>query len=419
MPLLGIDMTDIAGAKHLTECLACGGNHLELVLDLNDQPLANNFLATATDPESFYPLAVNVCHDCCHLQLTHAVDPGLIYTHYLYVSGTSRTQHQYMEWFATFAREYFHDAPSRVLDIGCNDGTQLHYFKQLGLDTYGIDPAENLYPTSSQEHTIMCDFFNADSADRFMAQHGQMDLVVAQNSFAHVPDPVGYLTALRKIINPDGLFFIQTSQSDMVLNNEFDTIYHEHVNFYNIESMRRLCARTGFNLVDVQKTPIHGTSYVFVLGVNQSYPSRIDNKVQLEKLSGLYNIETYRSWSRTVNETAFRTRMHFELFHERNYKIIGYGAAAKGNTLLNFVKISPDMIIDDNPMKQGLVSPGLHVPVVGIDVLKTIPESQPILFIPLAWNFYNEIRDRILAERGRIEHDRFLRYFPRVSVEST
>ena len=400
----------------LNSCLACGSTNLKLVLDLNDQPLANNFLNDKQQPEPHYPLAVNLCHNCCHLQLTDVVDPALIYTHYLYVSGTSKTQRDYMEWFVGLANEYFITPPASVLDIGCNDGTQLDYFKKSGVITYGIDPAENLYPTSSVNHNIMCDFFNEETAQQFAEKFGKVDLVVAQNSFAHNPDPLGYLTALRKIINPDGLFMIQTSQADMVLNNEFDTIYHEHVNFYNINSMRELCTRAGFNLVDVQKTPIHGTSYVFVLSINQSKPNRVGNLIDLEKHKGLTNPETYYDWSETVNATVQQLKVQCELFRRQGFKLVGYGAAAKGNTLLNFADLQLDMIIDDNPLKQGLFSPGKHIPVVGIDTLGSIPEHQPILFVPLAWNFYTEIRNRVLSKRS-VRRDKFIRYFPEVRIE--
>ena len=400
----------------LDSCLACGGTDLELVLDLKDQPLANNFLKSSTDPEPIYPLAVNLCKHCCHLQLTHAVDPALIYTHYLYVSGTSRTQHDYMEWFVGFANEYFDKRPDKVLDIGCNDGTQLDYFKKTGVATYGIDPAENLYSTSSANHNIVCDFFNESTANEFLAKYGQVDLVVAQNSFAHNPDPLAYLLALKPILNPDGLFMIQTSQADMVLNNEFDTIYHEHVNFYNINSMRELCARAGYNLVDVQKTPCHGTSYVFVLGINQSRPHRVNNLLDFERQKGLTDVKTYYEWADTVNATVKKLYAHCELFKKQGYLLIGYGAAAKGNTLLNFSGIQLDMIIDDNPMKQGLVSPGRHIPVVGIQALEKISHKQAVLFMPLAWNFYKEICGRIQSYRD-IDADRFIRYFPEVRVE--
>lgn len=403
--------------RPIHSCLACGSNDLELTLDLNNQPLANNFLSNSSDPEPKFPLAVNLCKNCCHLQLTHAVDPSIIYKHYLYVSGTSRTQHEYMRWFAEFAVEYFAQKPATVLDIGCNDGTQLDYFLPLGVQTHGIDPAENLHPVSSAKHHVMCDFFNETSSKKFLEQYGTMDAVVAQNSFAHVPDPVGYLQALKKIISPQGLFFIQTSQADMVLNNEFDTIYHEHVNFYNINSMRELCARTGYELVDVVKTPVHGTSYVFILSPTKGSPRRIENLVEFEKSAGLLNTDTYQTWAETVRFNVGQFWNMCDVFrNQKKYLLVGYGAAAKGNTLLNFAGVKLDMIIDDNPLKQGTVSPGQHIPVVHIDQLDSIPSGQPIMFIPLAWNFYKEIKTKILQKRS-VSHDRFMKYFPEVWVE--
>ena len=403
--------------RQLDSCLACGSNNLQMTLDLNDQPLANNFIKNIRAPEPVFPLAVNLCLDCFHLQLTHAVNPSLIYKHYLYVSGTSRTQHDYMQWFAQFVLEYFKTTPARVLDIGCNDGTQLDYFKNLGLKTYGIDPAENLYNTSSQHHRVICDFFNNETSERFVEKYGTMDVVVAQNSFAHVADPLEYLTALKKIIAPEGLFFIQTSQADMVLNDEFDTIYHEHVNFFNINSMSKLCERAGYKLVDVVKTPIHGTSYIFVLSPTQGNPYRISNLLEFERAAGLMNRTCYRSWVEKVNFTVNQFANMCEVFdRQRGYLLIGYGAAAKGNTLLNFSKVHLSMIIDDNPLKQGLFSPGRHIPVVSIDELDNIDHNQPIMFVPLAWNFYKEIRQRILNKRN-VKEDRFLKYFPEVWVE--
>jgi SAM-dependent methyltransferase len=321
-----------------------------------------------------------------------------------------------MQWFANFALEYFNESPDTVLDIGCNDGTQLNYFKKLGVKTYGIDPAENLLQFSGQNHTIVCDFFNAQTAAEFAKLHGKVDCVVAQNSFAHNPNPLEYLRSLKQLINPNGLFFIQTSQANMVLNKEFDTIYHEHVNFYNINSMRALCEAAGFNLVDVQKTPIHGTSYVFVLSPSRKMPERINNLIALEKQAGLLTKSTYVNWANTVKNNVSQLSSYGFLFRNRGFKLVGYGAAAKGNTLLNFSHLSLDFIIDDNALKQGTYSPGKRIPVVSIDELKKIPSTTPVLFVPLAWNFYDEIRRRILAVRSNTE-DRFMRYFPEVVVE--
>jgi SAM-dependent methyltransferase len=401
--------------NNLTEletCLACGSTDLELALDLTTQPLANSYIKDIAD-ESSYPLAVNRCTHCCHLQLTHVVDPEIIYKNYLYVSGTSKTYLEYLEWFARFAREYIHQWPSTVLDIGCNDGSQLDAFKRLGLTTYGIDPAENLYPTSSANHTIWCDFFGPELAAKI---DQKFDIVVAQNSFAHNPDPLAYLTALKPLLAHGGLFFIQTSQADMVANGEFDTIYHEHVNFYNINSMNKLCQRAGMHLVDVQKTPIHGTSYVFVVSAERGNPARIENLIAREKEIGLLDADFYHKWANNIAVNMSQLKAELTKLKDNGYRLIGYGAAAKGNTVLNYIKYPLDCVIDDNPLKQDHYTPGQHCPIVSSEYLDNLSTTDRVAFVPLAWNFYTEIKRRILERRSNT-NDVFVKYFPEVTVE--
>lgn len=402
----------------LTHCLACGSSDLKLQLDLGTQALANEFVP-AGQTQNQYPLAVNRCQHCNHLQLTHVVDPSLIYTHYLYVSGTSQTGRDHFDWFAQWTLEYMGYWPESVLDIGCNDGTQLDYYKKLGLVTYGVDPAENLHKTSSKNHNVYCRFFDDETAVQMRVDSVYADIVVAQNSFAHNPDPLGYLNRLKQVMNPNGLFFVQTSQADMVLNNEFDTIYHEHVNFYNINSMNELCKRAGMHLVDVIKTPIHGTSYIFVISPSRGRPQHIKNLIAAESSKGLMSAARYDEWAQRV-EVKVKMMLIAKLkwAKDNGYAIVGYGAAAKGNTLLNYIggRRFFDAIIDDNPLKQGLVSPGSHIPVVSIDYLDAITEHEAVLFVPLAWNFFNEIKTRILAKRDN-PSDLFVRYFPEVKVE--
>jgi SAM-dependent methyltransferase len=404
--------------KTYTNCNACGSEHLTPVLDLNPQPLANSFLTAADMSEETYELAVALCNDCCHLQLTMAVDPDLMFRNYLYVSGTSQTHRDYMQWFADFAIEYYAaPGPAKVLDIGCNDGTQLGFFKSLGADTYGIDPATNLYATSSQNHKVTCDYFGADMADEFVEQNGKMNLIVAQNSFAHNHDPLAYLQAIRKVLAVNGLMFISTSQADMVLNNEFDTIYHEHINFFNTNSMHLLCRRAGLNLIDVVKNPIHGTSYIFVISPSVARPGRIRNFIELERDQGLLNPKTYHAWADHVLNMVGGLKQVLQDYRNNGYLLVGYGAAAKGNTLLNFVDERLDVIIDDNPLKQGMYSPGQHIPVVGINYLDNVLPNRAIAFVPLAWNFYTEIKQRIQNKRTN-SLDCFVRYFPNVRVET-
>jgi SAM-dependent methyltransferase len=401
----------------ISHCLACGSSNLTLTLDLGKQALANNCIDDLQIDEPEFPLAVNRCEHCNHLQLTHVVDPALIYTHYLYVSGTSKTGRDHFEWFARFAQEYVQELDKgktkAVLDIGCNDGTQLDYFKLLGFGTYGIDPAENLYATSSKNHRIYCDFFDTELADQ-LESNMYPDIIVAQNSFAHNPDPLLYLTNLKRLMDDNSRFFIQTSQADMVLNDEFDTIYHEHVNFYNINSMNELCKRAGLELVDVVKTPIHGTSYIFIVGKTGGRPAHIANLIANE--AQLMDPATYHRWAGNVYALMTELQGTIEKAKLSGYELIGYGAAAKGNTLLNSAKIKLDAIIDDNPLKQGLYSPGMNVPIVRPEWIDSYKPSDKIMFVPLAWNFYKEIKNRILVRRSN-PHDRFVRYFPEVKVE--
>jgi SAM-dependent methyltransferase len=389
-----MDLTEIK------KCLACGSVDLIPVLDLNDQPLANSYKKSKDEPEASYPLKINRCEHCYHVQLTHVVNPDLIYKNYLYVSGTTKTYVDYMDWYADFVCEQFNVFPQSVLDIGCNDGSQLDKFKSRGLKTFGVDPAENLFELSSKNHDVTCGYFD----EKYLQP---VDIITIQNAFAHNPNPLELLKNCKKNLNIDGLIFIQTSQADMILNDEFDTIYHEHISFYNIKSMMFLCNRVGLNLIDVIKTPIHGTSYIFVISADTSAPANIKNLVEIETNAGLYNKETYTRYSKNCIDMVEKFREVVEEHRTNGYKIVGYGAPAKGNTFLNFAKVPLDMIIDDNPMKQGLYTPGSSIGIVGSEVLKSFEEHDKILFIPLAWNFFKEIRERIIKQRNNF-NDVFL-----------
>lgn len=398
--------------KQNTRCLACDGEQVHLALNLGSSPLANSYKDTEDPVDERYPLAVNLCYDCYHLQLSHTVDPGIIYKNYMYATGTNNTIHRYCEWFANFVKEY--KSSNTVLDIGCNDGTQLDYFADLGYKTYGIDPAENLHERINKKHEAICDFFGPDAVAKLAGN--RYDVIVAQNVFAHNPDPIDFLKSCKKLLGYHSLLFIQTSQADMVLHNEFDTIYHEHINFFNVNSMNVLAKLTGMYLVDVVKTPIHGNSYVFVLSLKNLRPYNVQNIIDMERASGLYKPETYNQWRTNVQNNMRKLVETVEHYRSEDYRIIGYGAAAKGMTLINYSGIDIDFIVDDNPLKQGKFAPGTIVPICSpTDILK-VPDHENILFIPLAWNFFDEIKERIESIR-RVNGDKFLRYFPEVSVQ--
>jgi len=392
------------------ECLACGGTQLFPSLNLGQQPLANDFVPEVSKLPT-YPLGVNVCNDCHHLQLTHTVDPKIIYSNYLYVAGTSQTLKDYSEWFAGYVSERLSGLSYNVLDIGCNDGTQLDCFVKHNMNTYGVDPAENIHPTSSAKHSVICDFFGPEVVGKL--SHVKYDAITAQNVFAHNQNPLEFLETCSALMDTHTQLFIQTSQADMVLNNEFDTIYHEHINFFNTNSMNELAKRANLDLIDVIKTPIHGTSYVFVFSKLLKRENHISNIIKSE--SKLLDTQTYIDWeaSTIANMTVLKSTI--DNLKREGYKVIGYGAAAKGNTLLNYIDTPLDLIIDDSPLKQNLYAPGTNSPIKSIDALKEFSKDTKIVFMPLAWNFFTEISQRIKAVRNEPQ-DKFLKYFPNVEV---
>jgi 2-polyprenyl-3-methyl-5-hydroxy-6-metoxy-1,4-benzoquinol methylase len=403
--------------KPITECLACGHHELISTLHFEPQPLANAFREIQTTiHESRYPLAINRCNRCNHLQLTHAVNPDLIYKHYLYVSGTSQTLLDYMDWYAHFVREQFNYWVDTVLDIGCNDGSQLDAFRRAQFRTWGVDPAENLYPVSSAKHSVVCGFWNERTAEQL--GRSEFQVITTQNAFAHIPDPLSYLKLAAEYLRSDGKIFISTSQADMVVNGEFDTIYHEHISYYNAYSMQCLAERAGLHLVDVVKTPIHGTSYIFVLAKRPLNEHRVKNILAMEQAQGLQTAMTYYDWSHGVENLLESLADQIEEFRGFGLfkHVVGYGAAAKGMTLINASGIKLDAVVDDNPLKQGLYCPGTQIPVVSSDYIRQIPTDEPVLFIPLAWNFYKEITQKIKSIRGQ-PGDGFMRYFPRLKTE--
>ena len=398
-------MDEIRGMIHstykpLSKCLCCNNDKLELVLDLNSQPLANSYLKSPTEKEYSYPLGINYCNECTHIQLTHVVDPDLLFKNYLYVSGTSQTLRDYFSWFVDFTGKYTDG--KKILDIACNDGTQLDAYKTIGYDTYGIDPAENLYELSSKNHNVVRDYFT--SASQFDTK---FDIITAQNVFAHNSYPLTFLESCKDALSKDGCIFIQTSQADMVKNNQFDTIYHEHISFFSVKSFCTLAHRAGLNVIDVIRTPIHGISFVFVL--SKDAPDRSEEFIAMEEQLSYRKMFQYAAKCKDIVK---ETKSMISYLSQQGYKIIGYGAAAKGNTFLNFAKFNLDYIVDDNPLKHNMLSPGSRIPICSPDFL--LGEPDKIVIVPLAWNFFNEIANNVMKRKK--DKVKFLKYFPEVKL---
>jgi nucleoside-diphosphate-sugar epimerase/SAM-dependent methyltransferase len=390
------------------KCRVCKTN-TTLLLDLGHQPLANDYHQW-NELLDVYPLQLHFCENCFHVQLNCTVSPEKLFKHYLYVSGTSSTGRHYFNTFARNTIERYKrlcllngGRTIRVLDIACNDGSQLDAFKNLANEfdinivTVGVDPAENLCGLSrSKGHDIVCSFFDEAVVRQLQETYHTFDVVLAQNVFAHIDYPSKFLGLCKDLTDSHSLVYIQTSQANMIRNSEFDTAYHEHLSFFNTNSMKLLCDNNDLCLNRVDLVPIHGTSYVFEILHQKTADSNVVDFLYAELENGLYDTETYKgyNWKCLMYKNAFHN-MILE-YKTKGYNIIGYGSTAKSNTLLNFCKIDNsliDCIVDENELKQGLLTPGSNIPIVDSSVLEQTTGNAVV--VVFAWNFFDEINNKI------------------------
>lgn len=369
----------------MTKCLVCDSQNITPFCDLGDQPLANNLKDSVSDPDELFPLSVNVCKRCWHSQLGVAVDREALYKHYLYVSGTSNTL---VDEFDKVADIITAENPNgkTVLDIACNDGTFLKALKSKGWTVAGIDPAQNIVDAADPSLNIVCDFFPSSKVT------GKFDVITCFNVVAHIPNPKEFVAAAAQLLNDDGTMYIQTSQKDMILRGEFDTIYHEHHSFFTIHSMFYLLQQLDLRIEDVEFRPVHGNSYLFKIKKSANITNLLNDAV-LEKFNlekALYQSRTYNNFGSIIAKDKEKL---LDIISKSNRKVVGYGAAAKGVVVTNHFGIHHEYIVDENPLKIGKVIGGVNIPVVSPDHLAAEPEDLTI--IVYAWNFCDEIANKI------------------------
>lgn len=379
----------------LRDCLCCGNNNLHSLLSLGANPLANGYTRTILDsvlvPRA--PNALKYCNMCFHVQQSVSVDPSVLFRDYKYVSGTSSTGRRHFRSFAKNVVDKFR--PSTVLDIACNDGSQLDAFLGFGVKTTGIDPAISLCEVArAKGHTVYTGFFEDVEID------GTFDVIIAQNVFAHVPDPFAFLKRCISLCHKESVILVQTSQSNMILNGEYDTAYHEHLSFFNTGSMKILCERAGLFLNRVDILDIHGTSYLFTITKSPQPESNVADRLLIEMDTGIYSTDTYD----TVYPLKVRAGIHTILAQmctllAKGHTIVCYGSTAKFTTVINTLRLSSDTIdyiVDENPLKMNTFVPGTCIPVKSPDELYAdLGRNVSIAIVVSAWNFHTEIEAKI------------------------
>jgi len=371
--------------------------------------LANNFLTTEQlrRREPYFPLDVCVCTTCWLVQLADVVPPETMFAQYLYLTGASPPMRLHFAGLAAdLVRRFSPPRASLIIDVGSNDGTFLEQAQAHGLRGLGVEPAANVVAVAEARGVETLNaFFNMEVAERIVRDKGPARAVVATNVFAHVHDLYGFVAAAVRLLAEDGVFVLEVPYVVEMLDRlEFDTIYHEHLSYFGVRPLTLLFDRFGMQVTHVSRLKVHGGSIrVYAQRPRDAAPSQaVSELVAQETARGLGTFETYELFAQRVHALKHELTGLLRQLKARGSRIVGYGAPAKGNTLLNFCRIGTDMleyVIDTTPFKHGRYTPGMHIPV--------FPETRfqsdrPDYALLLAWNYADDIlkKEVVYREQG-------------------
>jgi 2-polyprenyl-3-methyl-5-hydroxy-6-metoxy-1,4-benzoquinol methylase len=371
--------------------------------------------------EPYYPLKVLLCTECWLVQLPAVARPEDIFSDYAYFSSFSETWLRHAEEYVEKMIQRFGiNENHKMVEIASNDGYLLQYFGRSGIPVLGIEPAANVAKAAVDKGVpTLVKFFGTETA-REMAGAGEAaDLLLGNNVLAHVPDLNDFIAGMKIALKPGGVITMEFPHlMRMMAGNQFDTIYHEHFSYFSFLSVARAFARHGITLFDVEELPTHGGS-LRIYGRHEEDETRLvtENVTELrerELREGFDRLETYRGFARQVEETK-RSLLEFLIQVKREGKtVVGYGAAAKGNTLLNYCGIRTDFLdytVDLNPHKQGHFLPGTRIPIYAPERIR---ETKPHFVLILPWN----IKDEIASQMAHIREwgGRFVVPIPKIEV---
>jgi len=413
-------MTD--DCRRRESCRLCGGRDLEFVFKLTPTPPANAFVRTDArgSNQSRYPLDVFFCRTCAHVQLLDVVDPGLLFKDYVYVSGTSSVFVRHFADYADAMVKRFKPEPGAlVIDVGSNDGTLLQAFMDRGFRVLGVDPARRIARRATQAGIdTVADFFTRRLATEIRRKHGPAALITANNVFAHADDLAGLRDGIGDLLAPGGMFVFEVSYlADVIEKTLFDTIYHEHLAYHSVKPLQRFFDAGGMTMFAAERVDVHGGSLrgmVQAAGGPHVADGSVAGLTAMEEKSGLDSAGTFRDFSDRIARLGKTFKSLVAKIKAEGKSIAGFGAPAKATTLMYHFGIGPDVvdfIVDDSPFKQGLFTPGQHIPVLPADALY---ERRPDYVIVLAWNFAEPIMAKHSAFRE--QGGRFIVPLPELTI---
>lgn len=389
--------------EQVKKCRICRSEKLYRFLDLGVMPIPNGFLKKddLSKPENKYELACQLCENCGLVHLTNVINPRIMFTNYLYVTAQAKQMLNNLTHLAYQAYKDFKlDKSCLVCDIGSNDGSLLSLFKNLGTRVLGIDPAKNLAKIA-RENGIPTEvrLFGLATAKIIREKYGQAKVITALNVVAHIDNLHDLLSGVSRLLSSNGYFITEFPYLlDLIKNNEFDTIYHEHLSYFSLKPWIYLIDKYDFEIIGIERRRIHGGSIRLIHQRKRQKKNiakkTLDYLLSLEKTAGLYDKKACIQFAEEILHLKIELLNTLMDIKKQKKRIVGYGAAAKGNVLTNFFGIDNsilDYIIDSTPYKQGLYTPGMHIPIKPEEKLLS---DMPDYALILAWNFADEIMEK-------------------------
>ncbi|MFC0548003.1 class I SAM-dependent methyltransferase [Kutzneria chonburiensis] len=391
----------------MTVCRLCGSTSLEGVVDLGATPPCERFLTAEQldEPEVTYPLHLRVCTQCWLAQIPPLITPEDTFTEYAYFSSYSTSWVEHARTFVDGAVERLGlNADSFVVEVASNDGYLLQHVVSRWIRCLGVEPSVNVGQAARDKGVpTLTAFLTPESGAQVRDEHGPANLVVANNVYAHIPDVIGFTKGLRNLVADDGWVSIEVQHLLTLMElNQYDTIYHEHFQYYTVASAQRALASGGLSVVDVELVPTHGGSirlWARPTEVAGEPSARVHDVLAREKAAGLHELSGYTEFAARVAKVrrdllAFLTKAAAE-----GKTVVGYGAPGKGNTLLNHCGIRPDLLaytVDRNPYKHGRFTPGTRIPILPPE---RIAEDRPDYVLVLPWNLRDELIEQLAYVR--------------------